>query len=189
MCAISGKYYIRNDRDVDPRVVQAMTDIMSHRGPDDFGFYRGKCVALGHRRLSILDLSPAGHQPMCNEDGTVWVVFNGEIYNYKQLRSQLESKGHRFRSGTDTEVIVHAYEEYANDCVKHFDGMFAFAIWDERRRRLLLARDHFGIKPLYYYACPQFIGFGSEIKALLNDDDVPKEVDLQALSNFLTLHY
>src|SRR3954452_7832626 len=104
MCAISGKYYLNNQRAVDSRTIQAMTNVMAHRGPDDCGFYRGKSVALGHRRLSILDLSPAGHQPMCNEDGTVWVVFNGEIYNYKQLRSQLESKGHRFRSGTDTEV-------------------------------------------------------------------------------------
>jgi asparagine synthase (glutamine-hydrolysing) len=189
MCAISGKCYLRHDRDADFRVIESMTDIMSHRGPDDHGFYCRGSVALGHRRLSILDLSPAGHQPMCNEDGTVWVVFNGEIYNYKQLRSQLEGKGHQFRSTSDTEVIVHAYEQYSVDCVKHFDGMFAFAIWDERRRRLLLARDHFGIKPLYYFTGPDFLSFASEIKALLQDPDIPRQVDTQALSNFLTLHY
>ena len=189
MCAISGKHYLRNDRDVDARVIQSMTDIMSHRGPDDTGFYHRRGVALGHRRLSILDLSSAGHQPMCNEDGTVWVVFNGEIYNYKQLRSQLESKGHQFRSGSDTEVIVHAYEQFSVECVKHFDGMFAFAIWDERRCRLMLARDHFGIKPLYYFAGTDFISFASEIKAILQDQEIPRQVDVQALSNFLTLHY
>src|SRR4051794_6355650 len=151
MCGIAGKYYYGSDREVEPRLLEKMADTMSHRGPDDQGVYRGKKVALSHRRLSILDLSPAGHQPMCNEDGTIWVVFNGEIYNYKSLRAELRAKGHTFHSNTDTEVIVHAYEEYSLDCVKHFEGMFAFGIWDEPRRRLLLARDHFGIKPLYYF--------------------------------------
>lgn len=189
MCAITGKHYIRRGKEVDARTVQSMTDVMSYRGPNDRGFYHGRGVALGHRRLSILDLSAAGHQPMCNEDETVWVVFNGEIYNYKALREVLESKGHRFRSHCDTEVIVHAYEEYGVDCVKHFDGMFAFGIWDERRDRLMLARDNFGIKPLYYYANSEFISFASEIKGILADEEVPKRVDTQALSNFLTLHY
>jgi asparagine synthase (glutamine-hydrolysing) len=189
MCGITGKHNFGADRQVDPRTVEAMTDVMSHRGPNDRGVYHGRNIALGHRRLSILDLSSAGHQPMSNEDGTVWVVFNGEIYNYKKLRLELQTKGHTFRSNTDTEVIVHAYEEYSLDCVKHFDGMFAFGIWDERRRRLLLARDHFGIKPLYYFANREFVSFASEIKAILEDAEVPKSVDVQALSNFMTLHY
>lgn len=162
---------------------------MAHRGPDDRGFYCRTNVALGHRRLSILDLSPAGHQPMCNEDGTVWVVFNGEIYNYKALRSELESKGHTFRSNCDTEVIVHAYEEYGEECAKRFDGMFAFGIWDEKQKRLVLARDHFGIKPLYYYQGKTFLSFASEIKGILEDREVERTVDPQALSNFLSLHY
>jgi asparagine synthase (glutamine-hydrolysing) len=189
MCGIAGKHFFGMDKAVESGLMEAMTDSMAHRGPDDRGVYLKKNVALGHRRLSILDLSSAGHQPMSNEDGTVWVVFNGEIYNYKQLRSTLESNGHIFRSNTDTEVIVHAYEEYSAECVKHFDGMFAFGLWDERKRRLLLARDHFGIKPLYFYASSEFLSFASEIKAILRDPSVPKEVDTQALSNFLTLHY
>jgi asparagine synthase (glutamine-hydrolysing) len=189
MCGIAGKHYFATDRQVDPRVLQAMTDVMSHRGPDDRGLYRRHNVALGHRRLSILDLSPAGHQPMGNEDGTVWVVFNGEIYNYKPMRRELESLGHRFHSNTDTEVIVHAYEQYGLDFVSKFRGMFAFGIWDEKHRRLVLARDHFGIKPLYYYQDDAFISFASEIKSLIEDPEVPRAVDEQALSNFITLHY
>lgn len=189
MCGIAGKYYYGVDRIVDVQTIEAMTDALAHRGPDDRGFYQGKNIGLGHRRLSIIDLSPAGHQPMCNEDGTIWVVFNGEIYNYKDLRAELEKQGHRFRSQCDTEVIVHAYEQYRLDFVKHFDGMFAFALWDESRRRLVLARDRLGIKPLYYYSDGSCITFASEIKSLLEDRDIPREVDLQALSNFLTLHY
>ncbi|MBS1850159.1 MAG: asparagine synthase (glutamine-hydrolyzing) [Acidobacteria bacterium] len=189
MCGLTGKYYYGSSKEVDPRTLEAMTNIMSHRGPDDHGFYRGKGVGLGHRRLSILDLSSAGHQPMTNEDSTVWVVFNGEIYNYKELRSELQAKGHTFRSNCDTEVIVHAYEEYSLDCVKHFDGMFAFGLWDEKQQRLLLARDHFGIKPFYYFLNHEFVSFASEIKSILADPEVERRVDVQALSNFMTLHY
>jgi asparagine synthase (glutamine-hydrolysing) len=189
MCAIAGRYNFSASRKVDRATIDAMTDIMAHRGPNDRGVYQNGNIALGHRRLSILDLSAAGHQPMCNETGTVWVVFNGEIYRYKELRARLEGLGHVFRSNSDTEVIVHAYEEYGLDCVEHFDGMFAFAIWDEGRQRLLLARDHFGTKPLYYFTGSGFLSFGSEIKGLLADRDVPRGVDPQALSNFLTLHY
>ena len=189
MCGIAGKYYFDSGRSVDRDVIDAMTDAMSHRGPDDRGLYSKKNIALGHRRLSILDLSPAGHQPMSNEDGTIWLVFNGEIYDYKRLRGVLQSRGHQFRSNTDTEVIVHAYEEYGEDCVHYFDGMFAFAIWDSRHQRLMLARDHFGIKPLYYHRCLESFSFASEIKSLLADHDLPRSVDEQALSNFLTLHY
>ena len=189
MCAIAGKYYIRNNKAVDPQTIRSMTNIMSHRGPDDSGYYRGQSVALGHRRLSILDLSAAGHQPMCNEDGTVWVVFNGEIYNYKQLRSELESKGHDSVPVQIPRLLFTPTSNIGTGCVEHFDGMFAFALWDERKRRLLLARDHFGIKPLYYFANSEFISCASEIKALLQDEEVPKDIDRQALSNFLTLHY
>ncbi len=189
MCGITGKYYFAADREVDPGTIAAMTNVLSHRGPDDCGFYRGKNIALGHRRLSILDLSPAGHQPMCNEDGKVWVVFNGEIYNYKPLRVELEALGHAFKSNTDTEVILHAYEQYGLDCVAKFRGMFAFGLWDERCKRLVLARDHFGIKPLYYHQNNSFISFASEIKALIEDPEVPCEVDAQGLSNFISLHY
>ena len=189
MCGIAGKYYFDTRREVGAALINAMTDIMSYRGPDDSGSYRKGNIGLGHRRLSILDLSSAGHQPMCNEDGTVWVIFNGEIYNYKSLRAELEKQGHAFRSNTDTEVIVHAYEQDPINFVSQFSGMFAFAIWDERRKRLLLARDQFGIKPLYYYADSEFVTFASEIKAILQDRDVPKAVDEPALSAFLSLHY
>ncbi|HYH01122.1 MAG TPA: asparagine synthase (glutamine-hydrolyzing) [Terriglobales bacterium] len=189
MCGIAGKYYFGRDGAVAPAVIEAMTDIVSYRGPDDSGFYIRKNIGLGFRRLSILDLSSAGHQPMCNEDGTIWVVFNGEIYNYKTLRAHLESKGHVFKSNTDTEVIVHAYEEDPIDFVRKFSGMFAFAIWDEPRQRLVLARDQFGIKPLYYFEKGKFLSFASEIKSILQDHDVPRNVDDQALSNFLSLHY
>jgi asparagine synthase (glutamine-hydrolysing) len=189
MCGIAGKVYFAADRKVDPQMLRMMTDVMSHRGPDDVGIYQRGNVGLGHRRLSIIDLSPAGHQPMCNEDRTVWVIFNGEIYNYKVLRRQLENEGHKFHSQTDTEVIVHAYEEYGTECAKYFDGMFAFALWDERCRRLVISRDHFGIKPLYYYHSSEFVSFASEIKAIFEDEEVSRELDEQALSNFLSLHY
>ncbi len=189
MCGIAGKYFFGCDKRVDPSTIRAMTDVVAHRGPDDYGYYLSGQVGLGHRRLSILDLSPAGHQPMTNEDGSLWLVFNGEIYNYKLLRAELESKGHQFGSSTDTEVILHAYEQYGLDCVTKFRGMFAFSLWDERRKRLVLARDHFGIKPLYYYQGKDFISFCSEIKSLLEDPEVPNTVDTQALSNFITLHY
>jgi asparagine synthase (glutamine-hydrolysing) len=189
MCGIAGKYYFGSDKRVNARVIEAMTDLVAHRGPDDRGFYVSARIGLGHRRLSILDLSPAGHQPMANEDGTVWVIFNGEIYNYKPLRADLEVCGHRFRSNTDTEVILHAYEQYGLDFVQKFRGMFAFGLWDEKLQRLVLARDHFGIKPLYFHQGADFISFGSEIKSLLKDPEVPCDVDLQGLSNFITLHY
>jgi len=189
MCGICGKLYFDRDRQVDQGLIDSMTDVMEHRGPDDRGTFIGKGVGLGHRRLSIIDLSPLGHQPMANEDGTVSVVFNGEIYNYLELRGELLKLGHRFRSSTDTEVIVHAYEEYGKDFPGRFNGMFAIAIWDERKKELLLARDRLGVKPLYYHRNGRFISFASEIKSLLADPEVARKVDLQALSNFFTLHY
>jgi len=142
MCGIAGLSW------EDRATIERMTDALAHRGPDDFGIRVSEGVSLGHRRLSILDLSEAGRNPLSNEDGTVWVVHNGEVYNFCDLRAELEALGHTFRSRTDTEVIVHAYEEWGVDCVERLQGMFAFCVWDAPRRRLLLARDRIGIKPL-----------------------------------------
>jgi len=165
-----------------------MAAAMSHRGPDDHGFYTSGRVGLGFRRLSIIDLT-TGHQPISNEDGSVWIVFNGEIYNYQNLRQELISKGHVFKTKTDTEVIVHLYEEHGSECVQKLRGMFGFAIWDSRQQTLLLARDRVGIKPLYYYRGRNFISFASEIKAMLADSDVEREVDPQVIDCFLTYYY
>ncbi len=152
-----------------------MASTIEHRGPDDEGYYSSGQVGLGFRRLSIIDLN-TGHQPICNEHGTVWVVFNGEIYNYQELREQLQAKGHVFKTQTDTEVIVHAYEEYGESCVERLRGMFGFAVWDGNTRTLFLARDRVGIKPLYYWLSDQSLVFGSEIKAILADPAVEREV-------------
>jgi asparagine synthase (glutamine-hydrolysing) len=130
--------------------LQPMVEAQRHRGPDDAGLWSDSLCGLGHRRLSIIDLSPAGHQPLSNRDGTLWVTFNGEIYNFQELRARLESLGHSFRTRTDIEVLVEAYEQWGTDCPKHLRGMFAFGIWDQRRRRLFLARDRVGKKPLFY---------------------------------------
>src|SRR3990172_10953181 len=165
-----------------------MTDAIRHRGPDDEGFHVWGQVGLGFRRLSIIDLS-GGHQPLSNEDGTVWIVFNGEIYNYQSLRQQLVAKGHIFKTKTDTEVIVHLYEEYGADCVQELRGMFAFAILDSKKKTLLLARDRVGIKPLYYYLDKKFLSFGSEIKAILADPAVSPEVEPGIVDRFLTYRY
>jgi len=168
---------------------------LHHRGPDDAGLQQFKLpgrlpwVTLAHRRLSIIDLSPCGHQPMCNEDGTVWIAFNGEIYNFQELRSGLIASGHQFQSKTDTETIIHGYEEWGEDVVKHLRGMFAFAIWDARHRRMLLARDRVGKKPLFYYCDGQSLLFASEIKALLATGAIPAELDPVALHDYLTYLY
>jgi asparagine synthase (glutamine-hydrolysing) len=163
-----------------------MGDAIRHRGPDDSGIWTGPGVGLVHRRLSIIDLSPAGHQPMANEDGSVWIVFNGEIYNFQELRKDLVAQGHAFRSATDSEVIVHLYEEEGDACVERLDGMFAFAIWDAPRRRLLLARDRVGKKPLKYAEIPGGLVFSSELKALLAAELVDREVDVPQIHDFLT---
>ncbi|MFW6182710.1 MAG: asparagine synthetase B family protein, partial [Chloroflexota bacterium] len=165
-----------------------MNNTMVHRGPDDVGYYCAGSVGLGVRRLSIIDLS-TGHQPIANEDGTIHVAYNGEIYNFEQLRAQLEQKGHVFHTRSDTEVIIHAYEEYGSACVEHFNGMFAFAVWDERRQRLLLARDRLGIKPLFYHVSPHRLLFASELKAILAHPHVPRDINLLALDQFLALEY
>lgn len=168
-----------------------MASALTHRGPDDSGscYFQAQRVALGFRRLSILDPSPAGHQPMSNEDGSVWLVFNGEIYNHRELRRGLERRGHRFRSRTDTEVIIHQYEEEGERFIRGLNGMFAFALLDLRRGRLLLARDHLGIKPLYYCRGNGCLVFGSEIKSILASGAHRPEVNWQAASDFLTYLY
>ena len=170
-------------------MVSRMTDTMVHRGPDDRGVYVDESVSLGNRRLSVIDLSEHGRMPLSNEDGSVWVTYNGEIYNFGELREKLIAKGHRFRSRTDTEVIVHAYEEYGPGCVDHFNGMFAFAIWDKGKQELLLARDRFGIKPLYYYFKNGKLVFGSELKALLEVPEVDRDISPQSLYYYMGYEY
>ncbi len=165
-----------------------MLAVMRHRGPDGQGVYLGGRVGLGHLRLSIIDLS-TGAQPLANEDGSVWIVFNGEIYNYPELRKQLLARGHQFKTTSDTEVIIHLYEERGEECIKDLRGMFAFAIWDEPRQRLFLARDRVGIKPLYYFQQGGTLWFGSEIKALLTDPEVPRDIDPGAIRGFLAHYY
>ena len=188
MCGICGKLLFDLDATISPASFQAMPEALSHRGPDDQGIFTSSQVALGHRRLSIIGLS-SGHQPLSNEDGTVWITFNGEIYNYKDLRRDLISKGHRFATETDTEVIVHLYEEFGEKCVEKLRGMFAFGLWDKRKRLLLLARDRVGIKPLYYQLNGKGLLFGSEIKALMADPDQELTVDPAAIDRFLTFYY
>jgi asparagine synthase (glutamine-hydrolysing) len=188
MCGICGKVLFDPEGRVPEGVVRAMADAITHRGPDDEGFYASGQIALGFRRLSIIDLS-GGHQPLSNEDGTVWVVFNGEIYNYQSLRQDLITRGHVFKTNSDTEVIVHLYEEYGRDCVPKLRGMFAFALWDSFAKTLFMARDRVGIKPLYYHIAKDFLSFGSEIKALLSDPSIHREADPQMIDRFLTYYY
>lgn len=188
MCGISGKVNFEADRKVDADLLRRMTDVIAHRGPDGHGEYLSGQVALGHRRLSIIDLS-TGAQPMSNEDGSVWVVYNGEIYNFAELRADLLARGHRFKSTTDTEVIVHLYEELGDNCVAQLRGMFAFALWDDRKHRLLIARDRVGIKPLYFAHTRRSVVFASEIKSILEDGEVGRDVDFEAIDRFLTYYY
>ncbi len=169
----------------DEALFRRMRDSMTHRGPDDAGTLLRHPVGLGHRRLSIVDLSPAGHQPMCNEDGTIWIVFNGEIYNYVELAAGLRARGHQFRSSTDTEVILHLYEELGERCVHELNGMFAFLLWDERKGRLFGARDRIGIKPFYYYLDEHQFVCASEIKAILEDPSVARAPDRNGLADYL----
>jgi asparagine synthase (glutamine-hydrolysing) len=188
MCGICGKFMFDKEATVSSALVHDMADAIRHRGPDDEGFYISGQIGLGFRRLSIIDLS-GGHQPLSNEDGTVWIVFNGEIYNYQTLRHDLIAKGHVFKTQSDTEVIVHLYEEYGTDCVQKLRGMFAFAVWDRVRRALFLARDRVGIKPLYYFAGRDFLAFGSELKAILADPSIPRQVDPELVDRFLSYRY
>ncbi len=208
MCGICGEIDFHT-QGVQIRSTKKMCDLLAHRGPDDEGMvfikeYRcievkkhdalplkenGFEVALGHRRLSIIDLSEAAHQPMCNEDGMIWIVFNGEIYNFQEQREGLEKKGHSFKSKSDTEVILHAYEEWGVECLTHFRGMFAFAIWDSNLRRLFMARDRLGKKPLVYFHHNGHFAFASELKALLEVPGVKKEVSHSAIHQYLTYRY
>ncbi len=188
MCGICGFVYPHGDHPIDEMLLRKMCTVIAHRGPDDEGYYTDERAALGMRRLSIIDLV-TGDQPVANEDESLWLVFNGEIYNYRILHAELEKKGHRFATRSDTEVIVHAYEEYGDRCVEKFNGMFAFALWDTRREKLLIARDHLGIKPLYYWVGGDGLVFGSELKCLVAHPLVPTEIDLVALDQFLTLEY
>ncbi|MFN2316287.1 MAG: asparagine synthase (glutamine-hydrolyzing) [Gemmatimonadales bacterium] len=187
MCGIVGFYRPEGLQDGDQALVQAAVATLRHRGPDGAGFWSGAQVAFGHARLSIIDLA-TGQQPLFNEDGAVGVILNGEIYNYQDLSSELKARGHVFRSNADTEVIVHGYEEWGDDVVNHLDGMFAFVVWDGRRQRLLMARDRFGEKPLYYTSLPGQPGtiwFASEIKALLTSESVPRELAAANLDEYL----
>ena len=188
MCGIVGKLNLDGNQPVQRELLRQMMDQIVHRGPDGEGDYFSGPIGLGHRRLSIIGLE-SGAQPMCNEDGTVWVVYNGEIYNFPELRTELEARGHIFKSDTDTEVIVHLYEELGTDSVKRLRGMFAFALWDERKQFLLLARDRVGIKPLYYVNTGEALVFGSEIKSLLVDPSVERRVNPRAIDRFLTYYY
>lgn len=188
MCGISGWVNRDSSKPADAGILKKMNQTLCHRGPDEEGFYVKENAGLAMRRLAVIDVQ-GGHQPISGEDGTAWVVFNGEIYNFKELRAQLESKGHVFRTKSDTETIVHAYEEYGDACVKHLRGMFAFALWDEKRNRLLIARDRIGKKPLYYAEYDGALIFGSELKSILEYPGMPRRTNLQAIHHYLSLQY
>lgn len=189
MCGICGKLYYDQAHPAEPALIDRMIGMIKHRGPDGNGKYVSGPVGLGHARLSIIDLSNAGSQPITNEDGTIWLVYNGEIYNYPEIREELLRKGHTFRSTSDTEVIVHLYEEIGVECVSRFRGMFAFALWDDRKKILFCARDHVGVKPFYYADTGTSFSFASEIKSLLVSAEISREIDLQAIDSFLAFSY
>ncbi len=189
MCGICGVFkYASSSFEITEELIIRMRDTMTHRGPDDDGVYisSDRRIGLGHRRLSILDLSSAGRQPMSDDSGTVWIVYNGEVYNFLELRRELEDKGYTFRTRTDTEVLIYLYREYGRDFVHRLRGMFAFGIWDETRRELFLVRDRIGIKPLYYTSFNGQFVFASEIKAILEHPDVRREVDEDAFYHYLS---
>lgn len=188
MCGICGIVWADGSRQSPPGLVHAMTERLRHRGPDGAGLWEQAGVSLGHRRLSIIDL-PGGSQPMANEDRTVWVVFNGEIYNYAALRDRLEASGHTFATHSDTEVLVHLYEDRGPGMLEHLRGMFAFALWDQNERTLLLARDRLGVKPLVYRDGPDGLRFASEIKALAAEPGFPRTIEVAALDDYLAYQY
>jgi len=185
MCGIAGYIQLCAPKPPDRELLARMVSAIDYRGPDELGAYFDSWCALGQARLSIIDLA-GGSQPLCNEDGTLWITFNGEIFNYVELRPELEKRGHRFRTNSDTEVIVHAYEEYGKDCVKQFNGQFAFAIYDTRRHSLFIARDRLGIRPVFYGEHDGRFYFGSEIKAIFADPKVPRRLDLKGLDETFT---
>lgn len=185
MCGIAGIYNF--EKTVSEAWLKKMTDIMEHRGPDDEGFYVKDNIGLGHRRLSIIDLSSQGHQPMSNEDESLWIVYNGEIYNFIDLHNELEKRGHVFKSNTDTEVVLHSFEEWGFDCLNRFNGMWAFAIWDVKKKQLFCSRDRFGVKPFYYFFNGITFAFASEIKALISCPFIKKEPNEKAIHSYLLL--
>jgi asparagine synthase (glutamine-hydrolysing) len=186
MCGIAG--IIDTTSSPERTLLERMCRIMTHRGPDGEGYYIDGPAGLGHRRLSIIDLE-SGKQPMSNEDGAVWITYNGEIYNFPELRKELIGKGHRFKTRSDTETIVHAYEEYGIKCLQKLRGMFAFALWDCRKKLLFIARDRIGKKPLYYCAKDSKFIFASELKAILQDKRIQRTLNPEALVDYLTYHY
>ena len=188
MCGICGIFEFDEQREISRDLVHRMTQTIVHRGPDDEGIFVGRGIGLGFRRLSIIDVA-GGPQPLSNEDGRVWVMLNGEIYNYLELHDDLIKRGHRFSTHSDTETIVHLYEEYGEECFARLRGMFAIALWDSKEHRLLLARDRVGKKPLYYASDQKRILFGSELKCLLAADSLPRGIDTQALSDYFSLGY
>ena len=196
MCGICGIVSFTNDQLVSHRVLKDMVTLIDHRGPDDEGIYLGWDVkpgryrlGLGNRRLSIIDLSPKGHQPMCNENETIWISYNGEIYNFREIKEQLEQKGHKFKSHTDTEVIIHAYEEWGTESIKRYIGMFAFMLWDSRQEYVWVVRDRLGIKPVYYYWDNETFVCSSEIKPILKTGLVKHTINENALDSYFTLGY
>src|SRR6267142_215285 len=188
MCGIVGIYERKRRDVVAPELIHKMNETIVHRGPDDEGIYTGPGIGLGFRRLSIIDLQ-GGHQPISNEAGTIWVMLNGEIYNYLELRQDLEQRGHRFATRSDTESIVHLYEEHGEACFAKLRGMFAIALWDSRERKLLLARDRVGKKPLFYSTDEERVLFGSELKALLAGGVSKDNLDACALSDYFSFGY
>jgi len=188
MCGITGKIFFSQEKNIEESEIKRMTDVIQHRGPDDEGFYINKNVGLGFRRLSIIDLN-TGHQPLSNESGSKWIVFNGEIYNFWELRRELQQKGYFFKTKTDTEVILKLYEEYGVHCVDYLRGMFAFAIWDNDTQQIFCVRDRFGIKPFYYYSDKEKLVFASEIKAILKSKNVDKTLSTDGLDSYFTFGY
>ena len=198
MCGITGGLWFDERKAVSASVLNGMVQSLQHRGPDDSGVHSEPLhrdvtgivpgVGLGFRRLSIIDLA-GGHQPMSNEDGSVWIVFNGEIYNYRELRRRLEGSGHRFQTDSDTETIVHLYEDLGTECFAHLNGMFAVALWDRTKRQVVLARDRLGKKPLFYQWRDRQLLFGSELKALAQSPDFDTQLSPGAIDQFLTYQY
>lgn len=185
MCGIAGIFHV-DGKPVSTTLIKSMTDSLGHRGPDGEGFWISSFIGFGHRRLAIIDLSPQGHQPMHSDDGRLVITYNGEVYNYKELRIELEKKGYSFRSQSDTEVVLKAYEEWGETCVGRFNGMFAFAIWDGRENKVFMARDRYGIKPLYYHFSEGRLVFASEIKAILKHPDISVKVCVPALNEYFS---
>jgi len=185
MCGLNGIYNL-NGKPADSFLIQKMNNVLNHRGPDDKGCFCFNQVGLGHTRLSIIDLSQAGHQPMSNDNESLWIVYNGEIYNFQEIRKSLQALGYKFKSETDTEVILFSYQEWGVNCLEKFNGMFAFAIWDKNKEQLFLARDRLGQKPLYYYYDQEKFVFASEIKAILENKNIKREINPQGMVNYFT---